>query len=299
MRISRFLLALVGAGLVTTGVRAGDPVTVELTERATVGTAMVTVGDVAVVSGGDADLRARVSRLDLADLKPRDQNIVLGRRSVEYRIQLAGIDAVRVVGAERSTVAVARRSVTTEEVVAVARAELFRHSADTPGLTIDLAQPLVVKLPEVPANERVSIIAKPRARPGATGRVQMDMTIASGGETLLAFAIQLDVKSSARPAPAAVTPAGGASTSVSSMPGAAMLPAPGAGARNEVLVRARQRVEVLIQSGELKIVMVGEAQQDGRLGQTIFVQNPDSKKLIPAKVAGPGKLEVELGGQSP
>ncbi|VTR96398.1 : SAF_2 [Gemmata massiliana] len=303
MRSSRFLLALLGAALVHTGLRAADPVVVEVLERSTAGTMMVTVGDVAVVSGGDADARVRVARLDLADLKPRDQNVVIGRRSVEYRIQLAGTDAVRVIGAERSTVTVVRRTVTADEVVAVARAELFRHSADTPGLAIELATPLVVKLPEIPRDERISITAKPRAKAGATGRVQMDMTIASStGETLLAFAIHLDVRSNARPDPGAVVRAGGTSASVSSMPGAAVLPASAVGTApvtNEVLVRSRQRVEVQVQNGDLKVVMVGEAQQDGRLGQTVFVQNLDSKKLVPAKVVGPGKLEIEIGGKSP
>ncbi|AMV25017.1 flagellar basal body P-ring biosynthesis protein FlgA [Gemmata sp. SH-PL17] len=302
MRSSRFLLALLGAALVHAGAHAADPVVVEVLERSTAGTSIVTVGDVAVVSGGDADARVRVARLDLADLKPREQNVVIGRRSVEYRIQLAGTDAVRVVGAERSTVTVVRRTVTVDEVVAVARAELFRHSADTPGLAIELAQPLVVKLPEIPRDERISITAKPRARAGATGRVQMDMTIASStGETLLAFAIQLDARSNAHPGAGAVTRAGGTGASVSSMPGAAVLPASAVGTAptNEVLVRSRQRVEVQVQNGDLKVVMVGEAQQDGRLGQTVFVQNLDSKKLVPAKVVGPGKLEIELGGKSP
>jgi hypothetical protein len=136
-----------------------------------------------------------------------------------------------------------------------------------------------VKLPEVPADERVTITSKVRGQPPANGRVQMDMAVSVGGETLLSFALYLDVKTG-------VTPAGGGAPAAF---GGATAPA-------AILVRARQRVEVSLQSGDLKAVMTGEAQQDGRLGQTVFVQNPDSKKLVPAKVTGPGKLEVELGG---
>lgn len=280
----RYLLAAVAAVLAA-GARAADPVVVDLNPTASVGTALVTVGDVALISGGDAATRAKVARIDLAELKLRDRSTAVGRLSVGYRLELAGFDpnAVRVVGAERVTITQTRRTVTVEEVVAAARAELLRQTPDTPGLKLELAQPVVVKLPEVPAFERVTITAKPRGR--ATGRIQVDMTIACGGETLLAFAVHIDVKDGARVDPR-VTPAGGA---------------PAAANPAEVLVRARQRVEVTYNSGGLKIVMVGEAQQDGRLGQTVQVMNtsPDSKKLVPAKVVGPGKLELELGGLTP
>lgn len=285
----RYFLAAAVAVLAAVGARAADPVVVDLNPTASVGTELVTVGDVALISGGDADARAKVARIDLAELKLRDRSTSVGRLSVGYRLELAGFDAnaVRVVGAERVTITQNRRTVTVEEVVAAARAELLRQTPDTPGLRLELAQPVVVKLPEVPSFERVAITAKPRGR--TTGRVQMDMTIACGGETLLAFAVHLDVKDAkdaARIDPR-VTPAGGVAANANP---------------NEVLVRARQRVEVTYSNGAgLKIVMVGEAQQDGRLGQTVQVMNtsPDSKKLVPAKVVGPGKLEIELGGTTP
>ena len=40
----------------------------------------------------------------------------------------------------------------------------------------------------------------------------------------------------------------------------------------------------------------GEALQEGRLGQTIQVQNVDSKKTLLARVVGPGLVEIDLGG---
>ncbi len=235
----------------------------------------------------------RIVRLDLAEFKPRDTTTGFGRRAVEYRLQLAGIDAgaVRVTGADRVTVTPSRRAVTVEEVTAAAKAELSRHYPNSPDAVIELAQPVAVKLPEVPASERVAVTAKVHGQPPASGRVQMDMAVAVGGETLLSFALYLEVLPSGRPV-AQVGWAGGAA------PRTPVVPAAGATrfAATEVLVRARQRVEVSLQSGELSVVMTGEAQQDGRLGQTVFVQNPESKKLVAAKVVGPGKLEIELGG---
>lgn len=282
MRSFRYLLAAAVAVLAAVGARAGDPVVVEVHPSASVGTSLVTVGDVATISGGDAATRARVAKVDLVEFKQRDTGTVVGRLSVGYRLELAGFDmsAVRVAGAERVAIAVARRTLTADEVVAAARAELFRHQPAHSGATAELAQPVVVKLHDVPAGERVVITAKPRG--GTTGRVQMDVTIACGGETLLGLAVHLNVKDGPR-ADSQVQPAGGV---------AAANP-------NEVLVKARQRVEVSISTGGLKVLMTGEAQSDGRLGQTVMVQNSESKKLVPAKVTGAGKLAVELGGTTP
>ncbi|MDY3556834.1 flagella basal body P-ring formation protein FlgA [Gemmata sp. JC717] len=281
MRSFRYLLAAVAA-LAPLAARAGDPVVVELNPSATVGTNLITVGDVALISGGDAGSRARVAKVDLVELKARSAGTVVGRLSVCYRLELAGIDAstVRVTGADRVTVTPARRPVTADEVLAAARAELLRHLPPGSGATVELAQPVAVKLPEVPADERVTITAKPRGR--ATGRVQMDVTIACGGETLLGMALHVNVTDGPRADPQ-VQPAAG---TVPANP-------------NEVLVRARQRVEVSVSTGGLKMIMTGEAQSDGRLGQTVMVQNGESKKLVPAKVTGAGKLVIELGGTTP
>jgi hypothetical protein len=253
-----------------------------------VGTALVTVGDIATVSGGDASTRARVARLDLAELKAREPGVTLGRRTVEYRLILAGVPA-RVTGAERTTVTVARRPVTVEEVTASARAELLRfHANPADPVAVELASPVVVKLPEVPRAERVVITGKPRGGPSATGRVQMDMNISAGGETLLSFPVHFTVRSLAR--------AGSAQAGMTG-PNGSVVPAAGAQlATAELLVQPRQRVQIEVRNGAIRATAVGEAQQAGRLGQTIPVQNVDSKKILSARVTGPGTVEIDLGG---
>ena len=289
----RFVVAGLTALAVTAAARAADPVTVELAGTATVGKSVVTVGDVALVSGGDADTRARVARIDLAELKAREPGVTVGRRSVEYRLVLAGFEpaAVRVTGAERATVTVARRAVTLEEVTAAARAEVLRPFTNpAEAVAVELAVPVVVKLPEVPADERAVITARPRGRPGATGRVQVDMAVAVGGETLLSFAVHLEVRPVGRPG-AAVVPAGGV------VPPVPLVAAGGTQfASAELLIRPRQRVEMRVTSGGLTVTAAGEAQQAGKLGQIILVQNVDSKKTVSARVTGPGTVEVDLGG---
>lgn len=290
----RFVVAgLTALAVAAAAARAADPVTVELAGTATVGKSVVTVGDVALVSGGDADARARVARIDLAELKAREPGVTVGRRAVEYRLVLAGFEpaAVRVTGAERAAVTVARRAVTLEEVTAAARAEVLRPFTNpAEAVAVELAVPVVVKLPEVPADERAVITARPRGRPGATGRVQVDMAVAVGGETLLSFAVHLEVRPVGRPG-AAVVPAGGV------VPPVPLVAAGGTQfASADPVVRPRQRVEMRVTSGGLTVTAAGEAQQAGKLGQIILVQNVDSKKTVSARVTGPGTVEVDLGG---
>jgi hypothetical protein len=263
---------------------AAEPVVVHVQEHATARSAIVRVGDVAHIAGGDRATRERIAALDIADLQARDTAVIVTRRSVEYRLLLAGLDAAdfRLTGAERVGVAAARRPVTAEEIVAAVKAEVLRL---VPGgaaeMTAELLQPLAVRLPEIPTGEPLHIAAKPQTRITGPGRVQMNVTLSAGSEKLLAFALLFDVKQAApQVIPAAAV-------------GAVRPVAP----PTEVLVRARQRVAILARTGSLSVSAAGEAMQDGRLGQMIQVQNVDSKKNLVARVTGPAQVEIELGEQ--
>jgi flagella basal body P-ring formation protein FlgA len=58
------------------------------------------------------------------------------------------------------------------------------------------------------------------------------------------------------------------------------------------MVKKGEIVTIIAQSGGLKVTALGQAKQDGALGQTISVVNQDSKKTIAAKVIAPGMVEV-------
>jgi hypothetical protein len=299
MRLVCLCLCL-ALGLAPLVARAADPVTVELKSAVAVGTPLVTLGDVATVSGGDDATRARVARIDVAEFKSRENAVAVGRKSVEYRLALAGFDAatVRVSGAEKADVTLSRRPVTAEEVVAAARGELFRHYPNPESLSIDLALPVVAKLPDVPLGATVTVTAKPHGKPPAAGRIQMDVSVSAGGETLLSLPVHLTVQPFGPLAPVPPLPPDAPTAPSSAVvpptlpPAAAPQPSPA----GEVLVKPRQRVEIQVNSGGLKVTAVGEAQQPGKLGQTILVQNIDSKKTVSARVTGAGTVEVDLGG---
>jgi hypothetical protein len=64
----------------------------------------------------------------------------------------------------------------------------------------------------------------------------------------------------------------------------------------EILIRPQERVTMEVRSGGLTVRAVGQAQQQGRLGESIMVQNVDSKKVIVARVTGPSTVAVDIGG---
>lgn len=286
MCLIRFLLAVVAVAASAVAAPAADRVLVEMPERVMAGNTIVTVADVARLTGGDAATRDRIGRLDLAEISPREESVTITRRVVEYRLQLAGFDPrqFQMIGAERTTVVQNRRAVTAEEVVTTARAELLRRLALPPeSVTVELARPVSVKLPEVAVDEPVTITAQPHGSLAAVGRAQMDVTISAGGQKLLGLNVFFEVKRSQTQAelgtPGAVVPAGTPTRTAEAGP---------------VLVRSRQRVTMQVRAGELVVTAVGEAQQEGRLGQTILVQNVDSKKMISARVTGPATVEIDV-----
>jgi flagella basal body P-ring formation protein FlgA len=58
------------------------------------------------------------------------------------------------------------------------------------------------------------------------------------------------------------------------------------------LISKGDTVSIVAQAGGLKVTALGQAKEDGALGQTISVVNMDSKKIVLAKVIGPGQVEV-------
>ncbi len=260
----------------------GDPVVIRLPEKQTVRTSVVTIGDIATLTGGTIRDRQSIARLDIAEMGRRGETQTISRRAIESRTALAGFDPrhFTVTGANRTTLGLERRPITPDEVVAAARDEVIRQLPVPPGsVQIDLVQPVVVSLPEVPIGETVTIKARPRTKILGVGRVQMDVTITHQDERILALPVYFDIK-----------PQGSkAGPGTQGQPNQA----------NEILVRPRQRVTMVATIGEVRVTAMGEAQQGGRQGDAILVQNVDSKKLLTARVTGPATVEVDLGGGKP
>jgi hypothetical protein len=64
-------------------------------------------------------------------------------------------------------------------------------------------------------------------------------------------------------------------------------------AEGPVVIKSRDRVKMFARIGPAAVLAAGEAQQDGRLGQSIRLRNIDSSKIVTGRVLGPGTVEVE------
>ncbi len=131
--------------------------------RRAAGSYVVTLGEVAFIAGGDEATRARAAKIDLVEPEGPRVERLLRPPPVEYRLVLAGLDAnsfrATACGEDHHLAHEADRAA--DEVVSAAKAELLRSIGTLPESTsIELAQPVVVKLPEVPAGERVVIVRK-------------------------------------------------------------------------------------------------------------------------------------------
>jgi flagella basal body P-ring formation protein FlgA len=127
----------------------------------------------------------------------------------------------------------------------------------------------------------------------------MDVSISAGGEKLLALGVDLDVKQVVRTSeqitqtqaqfPQPIIPSTSNASSTINPVAAKTQSNP-----TQVVVHLRQRVMMVVRMGGLSVTATGEAQQEGRMGQMIMVQNVESKKTVNARVTGPGTVEVEV-----
>jgi flagellar basal body P-ring formation protein FlgA len=263
---------------------AAEPIVIAVSERASPPKGVVTVGHVATLSGGDAKSRERIAALDLTE---GEAEPVVTKKQIGFRLKLAGFkaDEFVLVGADRVAVTVGRKTLAVERVVAVAKAELARRLG-TPAdeLLFDLTQPILVKLPEVADGDEVGLTAEPNSGVAVRlGRNQMNVTVKVNGAQKLSFPVVLTV----------------ASVNPLKEPTQAVVQAKATGntfATEAVMVRARQPVQLVVRTGGMLMTAEGEALQDGKVGQTVRVQNTRSKTVLSGTVVGPGEVEVTLGG---
>lgn len=261
MKVFAILLALAFA----VPCAAGESLVVVLPAKASAGSAVVALGQVAKIHGGDEKSRAKLAAVDLVERTKKDAPVTITKRQVEIRLKLAGYtaDDVLVGGAESVVVAVKKETVPAEDAIAAAKKAALALFANADELKADLVQQVAVKLPEIVAGDSVSISALPHAAVAKVGRVQMDVTIKVNGETKLSFPVHFDVRP-IRPEP--------------------------------ILVQALRPVSMVVRLGAMNVEATGEAVQSGRLGETVQVRNSATKKIVSGRVTAAGVVEIDIGG---
>jgi hypothetical protein len=254
--------------LLTVPALAADPVSITLLSKPTGTDSVITVGQAAKLTGGTAAAREKMAKLDLID---RADVEAISRKLVRYRLRLAGFADADFAFADAAVPNGPLLSA--ESVEETAKQELIRRlgvSADE--VYVDVVKPVVVKLPTAGATDVVELTAVPVSGQVKLGRTQVDVTIKVNGERKLTLPVFLQAS-----AVAAVVQA------------KAEKPA------EEVVVKLKSRVIITARIGELRVTAAGIATESGKLGQSIKVENLDSKKVVTGVVTGPGAVEIDLG----
>jgi flagellar basal body P-ring formation protein FlgA len=262
-------------------------VTITLLPEVTIDDSLVTLEQIAKLTGGPDYLRRRLARLDVADFKIGAAFATVSADQVHFRLLLAGIDEAQigVRGADRTLVVESRAPVTLRKILAAAeRALRADYPGDTSVLTLVPHRGIEVPAIDLRAGEVVRYQAKAKTPLASSGRAAIDVTLSVNGkvrEVVAAFfemiPLELPVPSAAKER-SAIRPASFSSP---------VLPA------RDFLIKSGDNVKLIAKVGSARLEALGEAQQNGRVGDVIRVRNVESSRVVHGRVEPSGMVLVE------
>jgi hypothetical protein len=270
--------------------RAEEAVVIVLRPEAVPQDSVVTLADVAVLSGGSSRVREKLARLDVADAATVGV-VRLTQPEVRYRLLLAGYTdrQFQLQGSPITFLRVSCGEVSEKSLLEAARKVILQR---LPGmverLTLAPAEPIVVPAVSVGVGQRIRLQGYLPTGKVPLGRVSVAVAIFVNGERREVVPVHLDV--APRAEGAGESWRGLAQVPDSLTPVAIVNPTPTEG---PVLIKNRDVVRMIANVGTASFVVSGEAMQDGRSGQAIRVRNVDSNKMVHARVVGTGIVEVD------
>jgi flagella basal body P-ring formation protein FlgA len=325
MKAAGLVIVLAGLALQGDGPRA-DRVLIRLRESAAVSATAVRLGDVATLEGGPDELRRRLAGLDLTDIAAGTKDLKVTRAQVDYRLRLADLDPrlYELDGPAAVTVSYSFVDVEAEEVVAAARQAVVERLNRTAQDVATYPWQQVRGPFRVPGTrDSLKLQGEPRCQGLPVGKVRVDVAIVSAGERRQTVSVYLDVKVwQPVPVTARTVEKGellddanvrferraveygpdlaltrevvlGQRARRSFAAGLVLTSSQLESADGAALVRQRDTVRLVARVGPLRVTAVGEALQDGRLGQRIRVRNIDSKATVQGRVVDRGLVEVD------
>ncbi len=316
---------LVGGGPGPQGA-SGGLLLVSLRSTAAAQGGCVLLKDVATFRGGTPELVERVAGLDLIDAPPAGKTAMISKEAIAFRLQLAGIErrAFHLEGADQVVVNPPAPRLTADKLVAVAREQLLHH-LPWPADDVRIQVPQVPQVPNLELNrdDQVRLEAELRSSGNIVGRMMVDVAVLVNGRRRTVVPVALDLqlnqqlalasrrieagevlsKENLRPDRRVV---GGVSPYLTyaecvagkrakrALPAGQLL-APAdveAAAAGKSLVKQHELVKLVAKVGPMRVTALGEALQDGSVGQFIRVKNVDSKSVILGRVVDRSLVEV-------
>jgi flagella basal body P-ring formation protein FlgA len=255
-------------------------VIVTLLPDAIVDDTIVTLDQIAKLSGGSTALRKRLGKLDVIDFPSSVSHRVVTSDQVRFRLLLADMEAAefRMSGARRTTIVEPDEPITLRRLLAAAEQALAaRYPGDLARAAVTPSKSIDVPSLETRPGDRIRLDAVVKGPVALNGRSRVDVSLNVNGKTREVVPVFLDVAQPAKLAPG-------------ESPGAKWTPAAGPA---DVLIKAHDNVKLVAVIGSARVEAVGEAQQDGKIGQVIRVRNVESNRIVHGRVEAGGAVIVE------
>jgi hypothetical protein len=281
------LLSLAASLLIaTTAAAQTSEVVIALASEVAVDDDIVRLEQIAKLSGGTADARRRLAKLDVAELKLFAQQTTVSASQVKFRLVLAGFDAkhIRLTGAKQTIVTESDEPLTRRKVLASAESALRqKYPGELAKVSLLPAREFVVPLVDVRLNDRVQLDGKVVAWAPRASKARVDVAVIVNGKTRSVVPVAFEV------APRETIATVGAKE-VGVVPTANVVPAEDP---LEILIKNRDLVKIVARIGTARIEAGGEAMEDGRLGAAIRVRNTESNRVVSGRVEARGIVVVD------
>jgi hypothetical protein len=238
---------------------------------------VILLGDIAVASGEEG-LVQKAENIPLGTISLANQKVVIDRYTIMTRLGSSGVNVsqVTLTGAEKVTVALVRRSISSAELLVEAEKFAVRFPLPVDQRFHALDMPADVNLSD--AGGKLEVVARLAGKPNDDPLIVSLLVTCDGRKAAVREVRFTPVPRSARPAAVA------AATSTK----------PVVAEDAPKVVFRNQPVVIEIDVPGLKVTAMGLPLEDGRAGQFIKVRNIDSKRDIVAKVKADGTVSPVL-----
>ena len=260
-----------------------DSVRVVLFAQAAIDDTLVSLGQMSRISGGTEALRKRIAKLDIAEFKLDAAHVVVSSEQVRFRLLLAGIEAnrFRLEGAKRTIIVESDDALTLRKVLASAEQALReRYPGDIGNVTITPHKGF--ELPPLAIGPMDRLLASPRVKTPvpSSGQAHVDVTLLVNGKACEVVPVRFDLEAAPK-------------KTVRSGQGSFAAPMSQPADAKDFLIKSHDNVKIVAKVGSTRIEAVGEAQQDGQVGQIIRVRNVESNRIVHGRVEASGIVLVE------
>jgi flagellar basal body P-ring formation protein FlgA len=291
--MKRCQLLILGLSVVMLGVpgaaltQESGPVAIALHSEVVVDDSLVTLAQIAKLSGGTETARRRLGYLDITEFKLGCAHMTVLSEQVRFRLLLAGMTETqfRLSGAQRTIIMESDEPATLRKVLAAAQQGLLaEYPGDPAQLTLIPGKGVNVPSVELRKGERLRFEASAKTPIPRAGTARMEVALVVSGKAREVVPVTFEI------AAPQISPTSVAKDKSGVRPAFYTVPASD---NRDFLIKSKDNVKIIAYIGNARIEALGEAQQDGRLGEIIRIRNIESNRVVHGRVEAGGLVLVD------